>query len=341
MATTTDRQNDHEQSGRLSNSSVEAESIASHEQDQPAVIKCSVTGYVSDNWQALWSQEWHALDNWAGLSYVAPEASFNDTDARTTTFLWDVMKDQRDNIDREEHDRLSLLLAYDVATKLCGFDEDKDAFVEYLNDAPNDVQFPITLVNKMQSANGSNTLHHACALVYYYAWLIPMLDEHMRDGFKEMFECDERYTDRALNLSVQALTVFIRDYWFDMSIDQINTKCNARLKAIIEDDVAHESSVIDWYSMDDHEKDESGKSEIDRFRNKVSDMLDSIHTHHLAELDASVSSSHGNNIATNTSNNNNRQHDSSSDDHADSTSTIDSNDDIIGQAPSPKRAKTT
>lgn len=161
-----------------------------------------------------------------------------DPQEHTRTFLWDALLDET-LIDRTEHDTRSLSLAYIVARDLMGFAEDEAAFQRYLNDVPEQE----TVINLPQ------TMHDRCILVYYFCWLIPMLDEPMRQGLQARYEADVKYNDEKLDFAIQLVKPIIVSFWRHKDLLSIERKCMQRVNAIVENVANMVSSDIDWNTM--------------------------------------------------------------------------------------------
>jgi hypothetical protein len=178
----------------------------------------------------------------------------NDT---TTTFLWDVLIDETSSIDRDEHDRRSLAFAFVVARDLFGFTETEEVYQRYIND------------RSVEPIEGQpQTMHDRCCLVYYYCWLVPMLDEQMRRGLRGRYQSDLVYFDEKLDYAIQLITPVIVSFWRYKTLQSIEKKCRQRIKAILDGNPNTVPSEIDWNTMK-----EAGRNRLvaltERIRKKI------------------------------------------------------------------------
>jgi hypothetical protein len=175
----------------------------------------------------------------------------------TTTFLWDVLIDESSSIDRDEHDRRSLAFAYVVARDLFGFNEDEEAYQRYLNDR-----------SVVSTFGQPQTMHDRCYLVYYYCWLVPMLDEQMRRGLRGRYQSDIMYFDEKLDYAIQLIIPVIVSFWRYKTLPSIEKKCKQRIKAILDGNPNTVPSEIDWNTMK-----EAGRNRLaaltERIRKKI------------------------------------------------------------------------
>lgn len=176
---------------------------------------------------------------------------------RLTTFLWD--QDRLSGFDRSDatrdvHDELSLKLAHTVASELIGCEMSEEQFKRYLFQ---EYEHPDCMPVQSDEQDYHRLMHDRVELIYYYSWLIPMLDQPMRQGLQARYEdpiSPDMSTDQSLIDAIDLVTPVISDHWQYKTLQAIYKRCMERVTGIVNGVADSVPSDIDWNTMGESKK---------------------------------------------------------------------------------------